>query len=332
MGLTNSDYNAVMREYDSIRYRNAELLRQRTKEVFDKIPEIKALENEIITDFERLAKDALSLSNEDYAAAKDELDKKVTKFANRKAELLIQGGFDKTYLDKPYNCPLCKDTGFIDNVKCECFNAISAKLTQSKHSTYIMAEKYASFADFRTDYYPDDDFDVNTKRSSKENALFAFSKLKNMADNFEKNKSNFVLYGGVGVGKTFLASCLANSLIKSGHSVVFLTAYRFFGIFEKNTFRNSDSEDTSIIPETSPIFDCDLLILDDMGTEIINTFTQSKLFDCINERILRNKPVLISSNLEPVHIKANYSDRIFSRLIKHYTFLKLTGKDIRTFL
>ena len=114
MGLTNSDYEAVMREYDSIRYENAELLHNRTKEVYEKIPEIKELEDEIITDFANLAKEALFLSNESYAASKEELDKKVARLAKKKEELLIAGGFDKAYLNQIYTCPLCKDTGFVD--------------------------------------------------------------------------------------------------------------------------------------------------------------------------------------------------------------------------
>ena len=98
MGLTNSDYEAVMREYDSIRYENAELLHNRTKAVYDKIPEIKELEDEVITDFANLAKEALFLSNESYTSSKEELDKKVARLAKKKEELLIAGGFDKTYL------------------------------------------------------------------------------------------------------------------------------------------------------------------------------------------------------------------------------------------
>lgn len=329
MGLTNSDYEAVMREYDSIRYENAELLHNRTKEVYDKIPEIKELEDEVITDFANLAKEALFLSNESYTSSKEELDKKVARLAKRKEELLIAGGFDRAYLNQIYTCPLCKDTGFVDGVKCDCFKAIASRLAHTRQGTYLMADEDADFKDFRADYYSPDDYDSDTEASSRENALAAFALLKAMADDYDSCSRNFVIYGGVGVGKTFLTSALANSLIKSGHSVVFLTAYRFFSIFEKNTFRRGDADETEKIPEVEPIFDCDLLVLDDMGTEIANTFTNSKLFDCLNERILSNKPTIISSNLSPAHIKANYSDRVFSRLIKHYKFLKLTGADIR---
>lgn len=329
MGLTNSDYEAVMREYDSIRYKNAQLLQERTKEVFEKIPEIKDLEDEVITDFANLAKEALFISNEAYETSKNTLDKKVTRFAEKKELLLQNNGFAKDYLNQIYTCPFCKDTGFAGGEKCECFKTLSSKLLHSRHGCYFMADENASFDDFRADYYSDDDFDNDTECSSRRNASTAYSLLKAMADDFDNNARNFVIYGGVGIGKTFLTSCLANSLIKTGRSVVFLTAFRFFGIFEKNTFRKVESDDSDTPPNTDPIFDCDLLVIDDIGTELPNSFTNSKLFDCINERIMNNKPTIISSNWSPAHLKANYSDRIFSRLTKHYKFLKLTGADIR---
>ena len=329
MGLTNSEYEAVMREYDSIRYQNATLRQDRTKEVFDKVPELKSLNDEIINDFSKLAKDALSLNREEYVLAKERLDKKVTMFNEQKLRLLVHNGFDKNYLAHIYNCPLCKDTGFINDEKCDCFKHIASKLIYSSKNIYMMADETADFKNFNLEYYSENDFDNDTERNSRENALDAFQKLKSMADDFENNARNFVIYGGVGVGKTFLASCLANSLIKSGHSVVFLTAFRLFNIFENYTFHRDDGDEGKTSPSTDPIFNCDLLVLDDMGTEVSNAFTTSKLFDCINERILHNKPTVISSNWSPIYIKANYSDRIFSRLMQHYKFLKLTGDDIR---
>ncbi|MGP1433212.1 MAG: ATP-binding protein [Catonella sp.] len=331
MGLTNSEYEAVMREYDNIRYKTAELRQRHTDEVFNKVPEIKKLEDEIITDFTNLAKDALFLTHNDYLVAKENIDKKITRFNVKKQELLVQNGFPKDYLNHIYNCPVCKDTGFIDGAKCECFKAIVSKLAYSQSGIYMMADEDANFSRFVETYYPDDDFDKNTKLSSRGNALNALANLKNMADDFDNNAHSFVIYGGVGVGKTFLASCLTNSLIKNGYSVVFLTAFKFVKIFEDNTFHYNDTEDGKIIPSTDPIFTCDLLVIDDIGTEVANAFTISRLFDCINERILYNRPTILSSNWNPAQIKANYGDRIFSRLAKHYKFLKLTGEDIRTF-
>lgn len=326
MGLTNSDYEAIMREYDSIRYANAELLKRRVEEVFKKIPELKALEDEMITESAKLAKDSMYISNEAYAVAKEVLDKKRTEFAGKKEELLLTNGYGRDYLSRIYNCSLCKDTGLVNGNKCECFKSIAARQIYS-NPVYMMADKTADFKHFREDYYKDNNPDA-TNDASK-NALDAFLKLKNMADNFDTQARNFVIYGGVGVGKTFLASCLANALIKKGYSVVFLTAFRFFDIFEKYTFHRDDTDENTTIPSTEPLFECDLLVIDDIGTEVSNSFTTSKLFDCLNERILRNKATVISTNLNPALIKATYSDRIFSRLVGNYTLLTLVGEDAR---
>ena len=326
MGLTNSDYEAVMREYDSIRYVNAELLKKRIEEVYNKIPELKALEDEMITKSAKLAKDSMYISDEAYAKAKEALDKKRTELAIKKEKLLIANGYGKDYLSKIYSCHLCKDTGFVNGNKCECFKSIAARQIYS-NPAYMMADKNADFKHFREDYYKDNT--PNGSDDAGKNALDAYSKLKNMADNFDTQARNFVIYGGVGVGKTFLASCLANALIKDGRSVVFLTAFRFFDIFEKYTFHRDEADENTSIPSTEPLFDCDLLVIDDIGTEVSNSFTTSKLFDCLNERILRNKATVISTNLSPALIKATYSDRIFSRLVGSYSLLNLVGEDAR---
>ena len=326
MGLTNSDYEAIMREYDSIRYANAELLKIRVEEVFKKIPELKALEDEMITESAKLAKDSMYISDEAYAVAKEALDKKRTELAGKREELLLTNGYGRDYLSRIYNCSICKDTGFVNGNKCECFKSMAARQIYA-NPVYMMADKTADFKHFREDYYKDNN--PGCTNDAGKNALDAFSKLKHMADNFDTQARNFVIYGGVGVGKTFLASCLANALIKKGHSVVFLTAFRFFDIFEKYTFHRDDTDENTTIPSTEPLFDCDLLVIDDIGTEVSNSFTTSKFFDCLNERILRNKATVISTNLNPALIKATYSDRIFSRLVGNYTLLTLVGEDAR---
>ena len=326
MGLTNSDYEAVMREYDSIRYANAKLLKHRMNEIFNNIPEFKALEDEMITESAKLAKTSMYISEAAYKKSKETLDKKVAEISHKKEELLLANGYETNYLSKIYSCPLCMDTGFVNGNKCECFKSIAAKQLYS-NPTYMMADKTADFKHFREDYYKDDT--ENGTGGARKNALDVFSKLKNMADNFDTQARNFLIYGGVGVGKTFLASCLANALIKDGRSVVFLTAFRFFDIFEKYTFRRDEADESTSIPSTEPLFDCDLLVIDDIGTEVSNSFTTSKLFGCLNERILHNKATVISTNLSLDLIRATYSDRIFSRLVGSYSILNLVGEDVR---
>ena len=135
----------------------------------------------------------------------------------------------------------------------------------------------------------------------------------------------FFLYGSTGVGKTFLSHCIARELLKTAHCVLYFSAFDLFDKLAQNTFARKTETD----PGEDFIYDCDLLIIDDLGTELSNSFTTSQLFICLNERILRQKPTIISTNLALEDIKSIYSERTFSRISSNYTLLRLTGDDIR---
>ena len=147
-----------------------------------------------------------------------------------------------------------------------------------------------------------------------------------LSDNFRTEFSNILLYGDTGVGKTFLSHCIAKELIESSYSVIYFSASMLFDLLAKETF--SKKEDAEADTHTH-IYDCDLLIIDDLGSELSNAFTTSQLFTVLNERILRENSTIISTNLALEDIKAIYSERIFSRISSSYTMLRLTGDDIR---
>jgi len=133
------------------------------------------------------------------------------------------------------------------------------------------------------------------------------------------------LYGTVGVGKTFLSNCIANQVLNAGHSVIYVTTFTLFDIFQKCVFEKLPNSQE----EYQNIFNCDLLIIDDLGTELGNSFTTSQFFMCINERLLRKKSTIISTNLSLNQLLDQYSERTFSRISNHYQLLKLIGADIR---
>ena len=144
-------------------------------------------------------------------------------------------------------------------------------------------------------------------------------------DTFRDEFRNLFLYGDTGIGKTFLSNCIAKELIDKSFSVIYLTSYELFDTLAKSKFEKDDTAEAL----ASHIFDCDLLIIDDLGTELANSFTVSQLFLCLNERLLRRKSTIISTNLSLESVVDIYSERTFSRITSNYTMLKLTGDDIR---
>ena len=147
-------------------------------------------------------------------------------------------------------------------------------------------------------------------------------------DEFDTTYDNLLLFGDTGVGKTFLTNCIAKELIEQSHSVIYMSAVRFFDVLADASFHkgSSGTQESSVYRD---FYDCDLLIIDDLGTELANSFTSSALFQCINERAIRRKPVIISTNLSLGSLRDIYSERVFSRIASNYKLLKIFGRDLR---
>ena len=189
-----------------------------------------------------------------------------------------------------------------------------------------MNNRKENFSTCSLDYYSRSHIDPLTGRSSLEAMQTALKVCHEFVDTFSAEFRNILLYGDTGVGKTFLSHCIAKELIDTSFSVVYFTAASLFDLFAQNTFGSRASHD---MDAQEHIYDCDLLIIDDLGTELPNSFTVSQLFICLNERILRRKPTIISTNLALDDIQSIYSERTFSRISSNYTILRLTGDDIR---
>ena len=183
-----------------------------------------------------------------------------------------------------------------------------------------------NFSTCSLSYYSRNHIDPLTGRSSLESMETALNVCHNFVDTFSKEFHNILLYGDTGVGKTFLSHCIAKELMDSAYSVIYFTAAGLFDILAENTFGKRQDKDSDVFEH---IYDCDLLIIDDLGTELPNSFTVSQLFICLNERILRQKSTIISTNLALEDIKSIYSERTFSRISSNYTILRITGDDIR---
>ncbi|MGN0329311.1 MAG: ATP-binding protein [Lachnospira sp.] len=322
MALTNTQHDAVMRIYDDIRARNSHIQARRYEETVSLCPEIKEIEDAIIS---ASMKEAVSRINMDSSSTNlDEFDTTIKSLTEKKKALLESLGKPSDYLDNIYTCPICKDTGYDSHgAKCSCFRKKAIDLVyRDSNLKNITADE--NFSTFSFDWYNNTDMDSATGLTPYNNMHKVLEVCQSFVKNFDKDFSNLLLYGNTGVGKTFLANCIAKELLDTSHSVIYLTAIELFNCFTSSDFnRGDDSYDLSYL------LDCDLLIIDDLGTENGNTYTNSRLFYLINERILRRKSVIISTNYSISQIEDAYSERIFSRIISAYEILKLFGDDIR---
>ena len=258
------------------------------------------------------------------------LRQKNEELSAKKEKLIVSYGYPADYLSPRYICSDCQDTGYIGDVKCHCFKQAIVDLLYAQSNVRHAVEK-ENFQTFSYKYYYEDYIDETTHQTPLANIKRVVAAAKEFVQNFDDSSDNLLIYGSTGVGKTFLSNCIAGELLASGHTVIYLTAFQLFDILEHYKFdragQNSDYDETE--NRFAYILGCDLLIIDDLGTELNNTFVTSQLYLCINERLLGRKSTIISTNLSFEQLKSNYSERIFSRIASSYTFLKIVGGDIR---
>lgn len=313
MSLTNSQYDAIMRSYEEKQRIARHRLEHNTEIVYQKIPAYEALDRQVAAISIEQGKKLLG----GEADALPKLKQRLKELSAQKASLLRENGFPENYLSPVYECDKCQDTGYIANKKCSCFRAAEIELIyeQSHIKTLLETENFSSLS---YDYYVGEDLEKFTK---------AVQICQNFVKSFNKDYRNLFFYGTVGTGKSFLSCCIAKELIDMGNFVIYFSASQLFDILSKSTFEKDSMEAISGISED--ICDCELLIIDDLGTELTNTFVSSQLFSCLNNRHLRKKATIITTNLSLGELRDRYSDRIFSRITSNFDICKLTGRDIR---
>lgn len=320
MALNNTQYNAIMRRYEAKQLENQRIAAERIKAVYRSLPRLQEIDESISSLSVAQAKKLM----EGDASALSDLKKQLALLIEEKKSLLSENGYPENYFEPPYECPDCKDTGYIGNKKCHCFKQASIDFVYTQSNIKKILEK-ENFNNFSYHYYSDTEVNPATGLSSLATAKQAVTQCKEFIRSFDTSFGNLFFYGDTGIGKTFLSNCVAKELLDSGHSVIYFTAFELFHIFEKNVF----SKEEAASEDYQNIFNCDLLIIDDLGTELANSFTNSQLFLCLNERILRQKSTIISTNLSLNQLVDTYSERTFSRISSNYTMIKLFGDDIR---
>lgn len=315
MNLSEALFDSIMREYDQQRLENMRSLNQRISEIYDKFPEIRQLDEEI----SRLAESYADTFTETGGMSFEEYRRKLSDLRMEKETLLKCYHIAPEALKLQYRCPDCQDTGYIENKKCHCLRQriIDERYQQSNLREILKTENFSTLS---LAYYDEEHL---------EEMKVAIETCRKFTENFDKTFENILLCGTVGIGKTFLSNCIAKEILDQGHSVLYLSAFQLFDLMAKNSFSGHAPGEESIAKQYPHIFESDLLIIDDLGTELANSFTVTGFFLVINERILHKKSTLISTNLSPEEILTTYTDRTASRILSNYKMLKLSGSDIR---
>ena len=240
----------------------------------------------------------------------------------REREWILDTTFEEGFLDETPICPICSGTGYVGSTMCECLREL-CRQEQKKELTFLSAGR-ESFDQFRLDYYPDR---VDPKTGFSPRAIMerTFQVCKRYAYSFTMKSGNLLFSGNTGLGKTFLSACIARTVADSGYSVVYESAGHLFTTLEKARFDSNDENRQAAAKYTA----CDLLIVDDLGTELPGQFVTAALYSLVNDRLLEGKPTIISTNLTEEDLVRRYNPQIASRLRGSYRRVAFVGEDIR---
>ena len=326
-----------MREYENIRANNRAAQVRRIEEVYEKIPEMKELNNSTGSVAVSRYKESLKSGRLSINDLKNDIDG----IKNKKEELLISAGFPKDYMEITYDCKDCKDTGYIDGKKCHCLQLKIRKLLYAQSNLENILSK-ENFENFSFDYYDNKTilpgqnmtnaaYMEGVKRFCEKFAdkYFKINTSKNAVDTAsdENDRRNIIFSGNTGVGKTYLSNCIAKVLLDRYYSVIYLSAKELFEALVKVKLEKSEDQKYLLLIEE--VYESDMLIIDDLGTELSNHFTTTEFFHIINRRVNTEKSTIISTNLSLDEMRDIYSERVTSRIRKSFMYIRLFGNDIR---
>ena len=318
----------IMQEYEQIRFRNQQLLNARIHEVREQVPEIADIDARI----RDINIDAALASLHEEPVDKEQLTTQTGILIQEKYRILANAGYPADYLSPIYTCDKCKDTGYINNKACECYRQRVVK-RQYQNSQLEQNLSQENFSVFRSDFYSDQPDGIHelSPRNNIENIRQSLMQYINGVDAYLQGdvnqKGNILFQGNTGVGKTFLSNCVAKELLDKGYALLYTSAGSLFDRFSDVILNKNQ------LPGSRDFYhatgECDFLLIDDLGTELTSSVTVSCLYSLINDRLLRRKPTIISTNLSLAEIRGHYSERIFSRICDSYLIYTIYGEDIR---
>ena len=299
---------------------------RRRAEVFEKSPELKSIDARIARLMTGVITGALRTGSDARAAvagAKSEVEALLCE----KSRILRSLGYSEGFLDDIFTCEKCRDTGYILGKPCSCLDA-RCRAESARELSSMLDTQGQCFESFSLDKY-DNIYDPELKKTSREAMTDVFELCRDYAESFGEASPSLLFRGGTGLGKTFLSASIAKVVSRSGFSVVYDTAVSVFDAFEIQKFDRAGDNAEEINSRVRRYLSCDLLILDDLGTEMTTAFTTSALYTIINSRLLSGGKTIISTNLSYEELSRRYTPQIVSRLEGCYMRLSFSGSDIR---
>ncbi|MBQ8388521.1 MAG: ATP-binding protein [Clostridia bacterium] len=318
MGYNRENYARIREMYET-KYKIAQdAADARRAETQARIPGLEEIDRQLSSVGMRIMAEALG-AGENCADKIAQIRSDTERLRAQKEQMLVAAGYPADYTDVKYECEKCSDSGFVDGYMCEC---MKRELVMAGYESSGIANllRTQSFDTFSLDYY---------KNNPEAHRLMSMNLdyLKRYADGFRgRGSENLLLMGGTGLGKTHLSSSVAKRVIERGYDVYYVSAINMLSNFEYQRFGSSMSAE---VESTDRCFDCDLLIIDDLGTEITNQFSISVIYNLINTRLNTGKPTVVSTNLTQSELRQRYSDRITSRIFGEYRPIVFKGVDVR---
>ena len=313
MGFNRENYAKIKGEYEGKYLRAIEEAQFRRAEIHAKLPEVARIDGELASSGMRIFEASVSGDR----AMVDRINEENCALLKKRADILVAAGFPANYTEVKYECAECGDTGTVEYRMCRCMRDKLIKAGLESSGMYELV-KTQSFENFELKYYSGD---------ALPRMKTILDITKKYAEDFEAEKSGSILMmGGTGLGKTHLSSAMGGVIIEKGNDVCYANAVDMLADFEKERFGNLRSGESA---DTEKYFSCDLLIIDDLGTELVSQFSTSCLYNLINSRIIRKKSTIINTNFTKEEMRKKYQDRITSRIFGEYLVLPFAGTDIR---
>ena len=309
-------------ELEHKRARNQMLQQDRRAEVYGRVPEVRRIDAALRQQMRTLVQLTMSrdaqLKEKLQALEKENLDLQM-----RRAELLVENRFPMDYLDEIIDCPKCGDTGVLNGGVCSCLDRLyNEELT--KELGVLLRNGDERFDRFELRYYS-----AEGNPSPRQTMATVLEICRKFAQNFPKVSKGLLMQGAPGLGKTFLSACIAREVAGKGCSVCYDTAISALEPFERQKFARSSEEREAAEERIGRMLSCDLMILDDLGTEMVTEMSLSALYTLINSRLCSGRKTIISTNLSDEELEKNYTPQICSRLFGEFLRLPFVGEDIR---